>query len=104
MTNEISEKDWKWLRSLRDTLLDRYCEQTLGKIQMVIATRDAKRGYEKYGTICDIIKADDEMLRTLFDDWRRSTALMYIAGLYKRGLFSNEEIAGFSEAVISYCK
>jgi len=101
MANQISEKDWKWLRSLQDTLIERYCEHTLSKVRRELTTSANTHNLDKYRAIYNILHEDDKLMSALFDDWRRSTAVEHIISLHQHQLFSDEEWLGFSEAITS---
>ena len=91
----IRESDWKLFRELRPIALDRYCERTLGEIAEIAA--DTRRpSKERYYAIFDLVRQRDRALADLFDDPRRSTALLQLALIYSAGLLTEDELARFS--------
>jgi hypothetical protein len=75
---EINEPDWKVLRRVHPLALERFCERVLAEIDRV--WRDgAKSHHAGYLQIFRIIKQSDREIARLFDNPRRSHALMMLA-------------------------
>jgi hypothetical protein len=94
----ISESDWKRFKVVRDDALQRYCERVLLDMQSLISdtTRSA---HERYLAIYGLIEDRDDMLARLFNDFRRSTAVVQLIGMVNQKLISDSEIASFSDEV-----
>ena len=96
MYREIPEKDWKVLRRLKPSLLDRLCDEVLNKIARI--TKDSKgRSHERYLKLWRFLREQDRVIGLAFNDHRRSTALAKVANIHSLGLFTDEEFAEFSE-------
>lgn len=95
MLRSITESDWKVFRRLHPVAMDRFCEQVLRDISAV-TSRDASSHHERYSEIYKIVRAQQMTLVKLFDDLRRSTALMQLRMICSHGLLTSEEIAQFS--------
>lgn len=52
--------------------------------------------HQTYLEIYRLIDENDEILAILFDDWRRSTAFMALAGWLNHGLVTEEEFETLS--------
>ena len=103
MTKEIAELDWKLLRKLHPIAVDRFCSQILSEIEKINAD-DGKSHHQRYLDICRIIVRGDKELSGLFNDLRRSTALVQIVSIYGRGLLTETELMGFSQEVVNLVK
>jgi hypothetical protein len=92
---EIKESDWKLLRRLRKVALERFCERALADVQSTMA--DSGAGYHDcYLKVFDLIRAHDKTISRIFDDPRRSTALISLADMKHEGLLNADELAQFS--------
>jgi hypothetical protein len=75
--NGINGSDWKYLRSMKKTLLDRLCNRILDPIQAECDVE--KRGpdvHKQYLEIYNLIKKQDKMVADCFDDWSRSNVIL----------------------------
>jgi hypothetical protein len=98
MAREITESDWKLFRQLHPVALERFCEQILNEIESVNSD-DTKSFHQRYLDIYQIIERRDKELAEMFNDLRRSSALMQIVSIYRRGLLTETELMGFSQNV-----
>jgi len=103
MTPGIAESDWRLFRKLHPVALERFCAQILNEIETVNAD-EGKSSHQRYLDIYKIIERRDKELEETFNDTRRSTALMQIASIYGRGLFTDTELLGFSNEVVNVVK
>ena len=95
MSRDIRESDWKLFRELRPLALARFCESVLDEIARVTADR-TKTPHERYLEIYQLVRKRDKRLAEVFDDVRRSTALLQLSLIHADGLLTAEEIARFS--------
>lgn len=96
MAGNIPERDWKIFRRLRELALERFCERVLHEANEVIAD-DGRSFHERYLAVYRLIGERGETLADVFNDPRRSTALLQLAQMESRELLTPEEIAQFSE-------
>ena len=95
MTRDIAESDWKRFRQLHVVALERFSEQIMSEIANIQA--DATKSYhQRYLETYKIIQRRDKEMANLFNDPRRSTALMQIVAIYRHGLLSDDELSGFT--------
>ncbi|HUI05457.1 MAG TPA: peptide ABC transporter substrate-binding protein [Verrucomicrobiae bacterium] len=92
----VPEKDWKRLQQLKPVVLDRFCERILREA-ISIANASGPTPHQRYLKLHQFIDKKDDDVARAFDDHRRSTALAKIMHIYKLGLFTDGEFAGFSE-------
>ena len=103
MTQEIAESDWKRFRQLHPVALERFCQIILGEIGRV--NSDSSRSFhQRYLDIYKIIEHRDKEISRLFNDLRRSSALMHIAAIHGRGLITDAELDGFSQELVHVVK
>jgi hypothetical protein len=95
MRERIPERDWKLFTKLREVALERFCERTLDEMKQLIASSSASH-YERYLAIFKVVDRQDTELARLFDDFRRSTAIVQLAAMRARKLITDEELATFT--------
>ena len=93
---DFPEKDWKVLRKHKDYLLNEFCGTVFDKIEKIKSDKN-KSNHEKYLALWKMIKIEDKKIRTMFDDWRRSQAIMRIASMLFHGVLTKEIFSEFSE-------
>jgi hypothetical protein len=98
MPHEFKESDWKVFRRLHPIALERFCERILAEIEGVLADQ-SMTSHERYIAVYRLVKRRDKEVANLFNDFRRSTALQQIALIQSHKLWSNEEMAEFSDDV-----
>lgn len=98
-----SEADWQHLRKLKPLALDRLCARVLKQIAQASGT-PGKSNHERYLAVYKLIQRRDRDIADAFNDMRRSTATIHILAMHQLGLFTDEEIAGFSEQVVQYVR
>jgi len=92
----IKESDWKILRQLDSVALERICKQILLELEQINAD-NSKSAYQRYLNIFDLVQQRDKEVARIFDDLRRSTALLKLAAMRSRGLLTEEEFSRFSD-------
>ena len=94
----FSERDWKHLRAVHATALQRYCSRVLDESDAII--RDTKDSpHERYLRLFDLLLDRNADMATAFDDLRRSTAIQRLAAMVRLRLLTDEELAGFQPDV-----
>ena len=94
----IEESDWKHLRQLTPVLLDRYCRQILLEVERT-ASKHEEASHPRYLAVYRLIQDRDRELGRMFNDMRRSSAVVHILLLHRNGLFTDDEFAGFSDEI-----
>ena len=77
--NDLNESDWKYLRNLKKTLLDRLFNRILDDIHA--ESNPEKRQsdvHQQYCKVYALVENQDKMVADCFDDWRRSNAIFKI--------------------------
>jgi hypothetical protein len=92
---EIKEPDWKVLRRVHPLALERFCEGVLAEIDRV-SRNGAMSRHSRYLEIVRIIQQHDREMARLFDNPRRSHALMMLAQIRSQGLLTDDEFSSLS--------
>lgn len=92
---DIPERDWKRVRSLKPTALDRFCARVLAECSELIGT-PGQTNHERYLALFAHLQRRNEDLAAAFDDLRRSTGIPQLAQMRKHGLVTDDEFRGFS--------
>ena len=96
MSKNIPESDWKQFRKTHETLLKRYCQETIEHIQQN-ASNSSCAPHELYLKIYKYIQKRDKEMAYAFDDFRRSTALMQLVIMLRIGLLTDDDLVCFSD-------
>jgi len=96
MSSDIPEKDWKKLRSLKDTAINIACERIFQKISTLIESRGAE-SHKYYLKLWKVIEEEDKGISLLFDDLKRSTAIFKLAMWKKNGVLSVDDFEELTE-------
>jgi hypothetical protein len=92
---EIAERDWKRWRQLTPILLNRFCE---GIVRKAATFPDSPgSGHEQFLALHGFLGDANRDVARVFDNPRRSTALLQIAAAVSLGILTREELASFSE-------
>jgi len=86
---EIREADWKVFRKLHPILLDRYCQKVLREINR-IGAEENKSDHERYLAVYQEVQKHDREIGLLFNNPRRSSALMQLMAINDRDLFTED--------------
>jgi len=95
MRRTIPERDWKYMRRLKDDLLARLFRQINSQSLEILKQADVS-DREKYRTLYAHIRDSDKIVADCFDDWRRSTLMEKVFLLCYHGLLE-EDIQELSE-------
>ena len=93
--DQIKESDWKQFGRLREVAYERYCERVLDEIRSVFARANQTEA-QRYDAISDLIKRHNKEAASIFGDFRRSTAKIYLLRLCAEKLITPAELATFS--------
>jgi hypothetical protein len=94
--SDFPEHDWKLLRELKPVTLERLCGRILQRAA-ALATSPGMTNHQRYLKLWTLVQEQNEEMALAFDDHRRSTAFLKILQIHRRGLFTDEEFARFSE-------
>jgi len=95
MLREIPERDWKIFRQLYPIARERFGQRAIAEIQRLIS-QGGQPCIEQFWDVVDYTAGQKKEVNDVFDDLRRSTAMIKVAILRKEGLLTEGEIARFS--------
>lgn len=94
--HEIKESDWKIFRQIRSMALERFCQQILSEVKNIDAD-SARSFHQKYLDIFRLIQRRDKEIARMFDNPRRSKALIRLVEIQSHDLLSADEYLRFSQ-------
>jgi hypothetical protein len=97
MTGPIHERDWKYLRSLHESLLNELCSRILTQVGRIAAGEEGS-SHQRYLTLWRRLKGFDAIVGECFDDWRRSRIHERILALRRHKLLTDEHVTRLSES------
>jgi hypothetical protein len=92
----IPETDWKQLRALKTRALNASCARILDAIAQIVPQRDEGE-HEAYLALWELLQKRDAWIASLFDDFKRSTAVYKLAAWQRHGLVTESELGLFTE-------
>jgi hypothetical protein len=92
----IPETDWKKLRALKTRALNGACACILDAVAQIVQNRDG-REHEAYLALWELLHKHDAWIASMFDDFKRSTALYKLAAWQRHGLVSERDLTLFTE-------
>jgi hypothetical protein len=93
--NQIKESDWKVMRRVAPTLVERFCQRYLDSIAKIIRTKQSS--FERYQDVYRATQQHNRSMQLLFDDMRRSSAFELVISWRDLDLLTEEEFSLFSE-------
>ncbi len=96
MEGPVQERDWKYLRSIHDEMLNELCSRIMKKAVQIAEGKDGT-AHERYLKLYRHIKMSDDIVAECFNDWRRSVVSRIILSLRKHRLLTDQRLMGFSE-------
>lgn len=91
----IPESDWKLLRNLHETALQRFCERVLDEYREVL-NRNSESPHSRFLEIFELNRTRNRELAGAFDDLRRSAALDRLIAMRRLRVVTNEDLIPFS--------
>ena len=92
----IPERDWKKLRTMKEELLQEACDRILDKVKALLKNK-GQNNHETYLLLWKLMKKEDDKIVDMFDDFKRSTAIMKLATWYDYKLIDSDTLKQFSE-------
>jgi len=96
MTGSISEKDWKYLRSIEAELLSGLCRKINQGAADILRSK-AGSEHDKYLKLYKHIEASDRIIADCFNDWSRSNLWFKLPLLRMHNLLTDEQINHLSD-------
>lgn len=95
MGQEVTERDWKVFRELRELALERLCERTLDDAVAVVDNPD-KTHHERFRELFGLVVDRNKDIARGFDVLKRSAMITQLSVMDSLGLLEADELARFS--------
>lgn len=95
---DFPERDWKYLRSIERSVLERYCVRVLKESLAIIDDADTAP-HDRYLRLFRLLDERDRTMARAFNDMRRSTAFRRLASWVELELVREDELSRFSPAI-----
>ena len=99
----IPEKDWKLLRAMQEAKLNEACAKILSVVGEIIASK-SNENHEAYLEVWEKVQSGNTEISVMFDDLRRSNAVLKLATWKRNGLLTESELNEFTEETQSSIK
>jgi len=96
MAPPTPERDWKYMKKVKEELLAALCKR-INWQAMDILKSETNSEHERYVRLFRHVRSSDGIVANCFDDWRRSTLLMKLVTLQQNGLLTSDHIQHLSE-------
>lgn len=93
---QIPEGDWKSVNIHKEQLRERFCDGVIQKLHQVFESRQ-EASHQTYCSMRKLLNLEDETLSFMFDDVKRTTAIMKLALWKKNGFLTDEAFSQYSE-------
>lgn len=91
----IPESDWKFLRELHETVLQRFCAGVLREYRDIL-DRTSESPHARFLELFELTEVRNGQLAGAFDDVRRSTALHRLITMRELGVITEKDLLPFS--------
>jgi hypothetical protein len=95
MPERLPEQDWKRWQQLAPTLLNRFCDSVVTSAAGFSTVQST--GHENFLALYRFVGDSNDAIAIVFDNRRRSSALLQIAAAVVREMMSESELNSFSE-------
>ncbi|HTV48761.1 MAG TPA: hypothetical protein VMG59_10000 [Phycisphaerae bacterium] len=95
MSREIPESDWKLFRKLHEIVVERFYQRTISDIERLLLEKNGT-SREQFWNAFELMNQRRKEASGLFDDFRRSTALIQLGLICSNELLTAEEMSRFS--------
>lgn len=96
--HKIPEWDWKIFKKQHLELHERFIEAELETLKDLFQNREMS-SISRFEALADAMKRSRKRESELFDDYRRSTAVLHVLKWMDAGLLSEKEFLEYSEEV-----
>lgn len=93
--NEIPEKDWKYLRSIKGEMLEVLC-QRINEEALSIVNDASSTQHERFLRLFQHLREKNRIVGNCFDDWRRSHIMTNLLWLQSQKLITTEHLSRLS--------
>lgn len=95
----LPEVDWRALRAVHRTALERFCARVLEECAAAIRDTNGS-SHDRYLRLFRVVQERDDSIAAAFNDLPRSTAIQCLASMIALGVVTDEELSQFSPATL----
>ncbi len=99
----MNESDWKKFKKVKDKALERFCSQALNDLREAM-DKESDSSHSTYLLVYRLIENSDKRLGFLFNGHSRSKAQFQLMAMRSKGLVSDSDLEGMSDAFIEATK
>jgi len=92
----IKESDWKYLRNIKDKILNRHCDAILEVVDLILQNRKGAE-HQSYIQIYRLLDEKDNEIAITYNDLKRSNAIEKICHMRRNLAMTDDEFSKFSE-------
>ena len=93
---DLPEADWKLLRLMKDTLLRRASRTAIEHVHRFVIGPDDDP-HKVYLALYRALQAEDDKIGAMFNDMRRSTAILRLGQMIRHGVIRPDELQAFTQ-------
>jgi hypothetical protein len=96
MFRDISKADWRQFEKVHEVLEERFCQVALDDLASILHSMEGS-AVDRYHRADKLLRNRNKELALVFDDFRRSTAVLQLMIMRRMGLLTDKELGAFSE-------
>jgi hypothetical protein len=94
--NSFPQKDWKYLQSIKQEMIDRTCEHIFLKVEALAIARKGNE-HRSYRDLWVLLKKEDTKIIEMFDNLTKNQAIYKIVNQVRHGALSQDQLSKFTE-------
>ena len=92
---DMPEKDWRFLRSIQDMLIERLSERLNAEIAAILSRRDLTARAKRV-KVHEAAQRHYRIVAECFDHWKRSNIWLACRAMVKHGVFEEIDLAALT--------
>jgi hypothetical protein len=88
---DMPEKDWRYLRSIQDDLIERVSEKMNAEVAVILA-QDDMTARAKRVKVYEIAQQTHYLIMDCFDHWKRSNIWLKCRAMMKHGVLEEKDL------------
>ncbi len=94
--DSFPERDWKQIKKIKEDVLALVCENIFQRTESISEKR-CGREHEAYLEFWKVIQEEDDIVAEMFNDLKRSNAVIKLSNWRVHGYLSDEDLSKFSQ-------
>lgn len=93
--SRFPEVDWRHFETVHDTALERFSRRIIQECAEILRN-ESRSAHDRFLELHYHVRERDRQIELTFSDWRRSEAIRQLVAMYRLGLITEDELAGFT--------